>query len=71
MEAKNFMQTQDIQSMLIGNKITIDIAWYTELVDVYSRVCAVERMIQQGGYISTDDVQAVLGIVKENENETV
>lgn len=56
---------------MIEEKVTIDLDWYTTLVDTYSRVCAVERMIQQGGYISTGDIQAVLGIVKENENETV
>lgn len=52
-------------------KVMINIDWYTTLVDTYARVCAVDRMIQQGGYVSTGDIQAILGIAKENGNETV
>ena len=50
------------------NKVTIDLEWYTQLVDVYARCCAVERMVQAGGYVSTGDIVAVLGIEKEGEN---
>lgn len=56
---------------MIEGKVTIGLDWYTTLVDTYAKVCAVERMIQQGGYVSTGDIQAILGIEKENENETV
>lgn len=56
---------------MMAGKVTIDLDWYTILVEKYASVCAVERMIQQGGYVSTGDIQAILGIEKENGNEVV
>ena len=55
------------------NKVTIDLEWYTNLVGVYARCCALERMVQQLEYVSTADVIAVLGleVKKEGENGQV
>jgi hypothetical protein len=54
------------------NKVTIDLDWYTSLVEVYARFCALERMVQQLEYVSTADVIAVLGLeTKEGENGAV
>lgn len=51
-------------------KVTIDLKWYTELVDAYARRCAVERMVQAGGYVSTGDIIAVLGCKTKKEEKT-
>ena len=51
------------------NKVLIDLEWYTQLVDVYARCCAVERMMQAGGYVSTGDIVAVLGLEVKKEGE--
>lgn len=53
------------------NKVTVGLDWYTTLVEVYARCCALERMVQQMEYVSTAEVIAVLGLDKEGENGAV
>lgn len=45
------------------NTITISIDEYKELIAKAERIATIERMTAQG-YVSTDDMMAVLGIEK-------
>jgi spore coat protein CotH len=52
--------------------IEISLEEYRELVTVSVRVDCLRRMLAAGGYVSTSDMMAVLGIEKEQgENEAV
>ena len=43
---------------------------YRELIKKAERISAAERLINSGGYVTVDDIAAILDIkrVKENEN---
>ena len=49
----------------------IPLAEYRELVAKAERIAAVERLIESVNYPTLSDVKIILGIKKENENETV
>lgn len=44
------------------NNITISVYEYTRLLIAAERIAVCERMCEQGGYVSTGDLKAVLGI---------
>ena len=54
--------------------IAIPLEEYRKVLRDSERINIVERMVNKGGYISTGDILAVLGIEekkKENKNEAV
>lgn len=49
--------------------ITITLEEYKDLLRKAERVATVERMVENSGYVSVEDVELVLGIKKEKGDE--
>lgn len=49
--------------------IEISLEEYTELVIISARVDCLRRMLSEGGYVSTSDMMAVLGIERKEQGE--
>ena len=52
-------------------KITISLEEYKKLIEKAERIAAVKRFTDCMEYPSVTEIKIILGIEKENENETV
>lgn len=49
------------------NKVTISIWEYEQFIKASEKIRIIERMLEQQGYVSVDDVKAVLGIADKKK----